>query len=209
MNIERWIVTTLPLLVAMSVVRTEAGAASAPTLPTVDIDIEITKFRDDFAHTGAVRSHAIRLRPNQHGNVAQGPIAHRPADAQGKRPSLPPGGVTDPYDWIHVMNEGAVLRFSIKPDSSGEVYLPVGIAFSRHDLRMEDADFATEWKETNLGGGRFPFRDMKINGNQLEITDRLPRPGVRDSKIYKFSIAIKRQSDGAIAILDPYVHNEN
>lgn len=67
-----------------------------------------------------------------------------------------------------------------------------------------------EWKARNAGGTKFPFSGVKVYGPTIEVTNRIARDATSpNSQVYKYSIVIQRLSDGAIAIIEPEIENQD
>ena len=111
---------------------------------------------------------------------------------------------------IRVSQPGAILQFTVK--GPGDTYEPIGITFERSD--------SEDFKEVPVDKPESPFSELKVDATALQFKN-VPLYGqegmsggkkqaTRPTHItYKFSLHIKRASDGAVGIIDPYVENEN
>lgn len=94
-----------------------------------------------------------------------------------------------------------IFRIEITPTKIGnEVYVPVGIAFNQIVKRGVLGVTANVVKN-------FHSKQFFVIGTSLYFIDEcLPAPGTIDFEFYVF---IQRQSDGALAVIDPGIQHEN
>ena len=105
-----------------------------------------------------------------------------------------PGHVTQPAgNKLKVKRDKAKLTFKVVAGDGGQ-YVPIDIAF------REDADGPPVGYDSDDS----PFEKVKVNGQKLEVTD-----SIQEMKTYKFSILVKRTSDNAIGMIDPFIENDN